>query len=56
MQSFEIDRSSKYNINELNSNTRTNLGEVTVDVPLKNGTYEIISDDEWRGFLKVEVI
>jgi hypothetical protein len=56
MQSFEIDRSSKYNINELNSNTRTNLGEVTVDVPLKNGIYEIISDDEWRGFLKVEVI
>jgi hypothetical protein len=56
MKSYEIDRSSKYNISELNSNTRTLLGDATVTIPLKDGTYEIISDDEWRGFLKVEMI
>ncbi len=56
LKGFEIDRSSKYNINEpfIGSNKKE-LGYAKVTLPLENALIEVISDDEWRGYLKIEV-
>jgi len=56
IESYEIDRSSIYNINETNKvSKKESLGEATQIVPLKNGTYDISAQD-WSGKIKVEVL
>ncbi|MCH9813006.1 MAG: hypothetical protein K0U47_03580 [Epsilonproteobacteria bacterium] len=57
MNGFEIDRSNTYNIVELYlDSTRDNIGNLEVDIPIENGVIEVISDDDWHGYLQVEVI
>lgn len=57
MSAYEIDRSTIYNINELFLGAnKEDLGDMQIEIPIKNDLLEIISDDAWRGYLKVEVI
>ena len=56
LEGFEIDNSQTYNINESeSSNNRDSIGLIQTTIELKNGVYEISSDD-WSGYVKVEVI
>jgi len=56
IQGFEIDRSSTYNISEINKvSKKESLGKIDQYIPLKNGTYPIESDD-WQGVLKIEIL
>jgi len=55
LEGYEIDRSTKYNIDELSVKSKESLGITTVSIDLVNGVYPIVSDD-WSGHIQVEVV
>jgi len=55
IEGYEIDRSTKYDIDELAVKSKESLGRTTISIDLVDGVYPIISDD-WSGHIQVEVI
>ncbi len=55
IEAFEIDRSTKYNINEVSTSSKETLSKSQIFIDLVNGVYNIVSD-EWSGHIKVEVL
>ncbi len=54
INAYEIDKYIKYNMYELTGKKTEDLGADTIDLPIKNGTYQISAKD-WSGEVKVEV-
>ncbi len=55
IEAYEIDRSTKYNINEISTGSKEKLSKSQISIDLVDGIYKIISD-EWSGHIKVEVL
>ena len=55
IEAYEIDRSTKYDINEVSTSSKESLSKTEVSINLINGTYSIVSD-EWSGHIRVEVL
>jgi len=55
LEGYEIDRSTKYDIDELSVTSKESLGITKVYIDLVNGIYPIVSDD-WSGHIQVEVV
>ena len=55
IKAYEIDRSTKYNLNEVSTKSKEELSGSKISIDLKDGVYPIVSD-EWSGHIKVEVV
>ncbi|NOZ90833.1 MAG: hypothetical protein GXO60_06085 [Epsilonproteobacteria bacterium] len=56
IEGYEIDRSTKYDINEVSVSSKESMGYVETSIDLVDGaTYHIVSDD-WSGNIKVEMV
>jgi hypothetical protein len=56
IEGYEIDRNTKYNLNEEGITTKDSLGKTTNSIELSNGATYSISADDWNASLKVEVV
>ncbi len=54
LNAYEIDQYLKYNMYELTGKKTENLGAGTINLPIKNGTYQLSTED-WNAEIKVEV-
>jgi hypothetical protein len=52
---YEIDLDRRYNMQEFTGHRQESLGDDSIDIDIKNGTYDIHAKD-WDGKIKVEVI
>jgi hypothetical protein len=54
LNAYEIDQYLKYNMYELTGKKTEDLGAGTINLPIKNGTYQLSTED-WNAEIKVEV-